>query len=115
LYEEGYKAPFVRTKKIILETETSYKQEYQIKNRSFDDKRKINSLLNDKLTNKPVAQEKVKLFKFSPINSTEGLKLLLMTDIRAKLDDINWDNVDWTDNKTVNVVLEKVVEFVNKQ
>lgn len=113
-YENGLNYPFLKTKKIVLDTENAFKEQHDSPSLNVIAKRKINErikmLLSGEALNRPVADS----FRFRKIKSGSTVKKLLASNIMSLDIGINWDKVDWQDASTVNDIMNKVINYLEQ-
>ncbi|SFD15736.1 hypothetical protein [Pseudoalteromonas denitrificans] len=111
-YESGLSLPFVKVKKVVLETESEYKSKYDKSVLNITDKTNISDEIKDRLFNKKPTEKVEKTFKVKPIKSSSTIKTLLTTNVMMLDTGIDWDNVNWEDHLDVSDTMEKVITFL---
>jgi len=111
-YESGLSYSFIKSKKIVLNSESKYKTQYQKTVLNVTDRKNINDEIKAQLTNSNYPHTLTKTFKFGSIKSLKTIKSLLTTDIRSLDLGIVWDDVDWEDYLTVSTVMATVVDYL---
>jgi hypothetical protein len=110
-YESGLSIPFVKAKKLVLDVESSYKNEHQKFSLNITDRNNINSEIKSRIWGGDNEKSSNYKYKIKPISSVNTIKSLLTTDI-TKLDiGIDWDDFDWEDKQSVNNTVSLVVDY----
>ncbi len=111
-YESGLTSPFIKVKKIVLDTESDYKEKYNKSVLNITDKKNINTQIESKLLDNKKVIPVIKTFKIPTIKSPNTIKELLTSNIMELELGIDWDNIDWENHKTVTHILSTVVGFL---
>lgn len=115
-YEQGKSRPFTKTKKDILEIENSYKVEQDKTKLNVEDKRQINkkieSLLGGAKAEKAPVKPKISL---KGINSKPIMVKILTSNLMELDTGIDWETLDWEDNRQIEKAFESVVEYLMSQ
>ena len=114
-YEDGTSRPFVSMKKLVLGEEKSYKEENNVTTLSITDKRKINRILSDLLSGALQTNKKQVYYKVKPLNSIQAIKTLLTKDVTSLDSGIDWQALDWNDNKSIASALTTLIAHLNNQ
>jgi hypothetical protein len=113
-YENGLSFPFLKTKKIVLQTEQAYKAEFNKSLLNVLDKRaielKIQSLLSGNKLEIPVNE----VFKFKKIQSRQTVKKLLTSNLQNLDMGIDWDKIDWEEPSQVSIIMDTVIDFLEQ-
>lgn len=114
-YENGHSLPFVKMKKIVLETERQYREENQCRVFNINDKRNIDQLIKDTITGGKDSRAVNKSFKINGIESVDGLKLLLQSNLLELVSEVQWEQLDWSNKESVNGALQIILKYLNDQ
>ncbi|MFT5757214.1 MAG: hypothetical protein ACI9LM_001943 [Alteromonadaceae bacterium] len=114
-YESGLSNPFIKVKKVVLDTESEYKAEHNKTLLNITDKKNINAQIESQLLDKKNVIVAKKTFKIPPIKSSSTIKELLTSNIMALELGIDWDNIDWENHTTVTHILSTVVDFLENK
>ena len=116
-YREGCSMAFVPMKKLILKIEQDYKQEVGATVLNFtgtkEIDRRIANYLNGETSTEP-SKKTTKNYRVDKLVSTNALMTLLRADVTELDTGINWDEIDWDNQKKVKETLNTLVEFLNK-
>lgn len=112
-YESGLTLPFLRVKKIVLATESEYKDTNNKAILNINDKNNISDLIHNILNDNYPKETKRRTFKIKPIKSSSALKTLLTSNVMELNTGINWHEIDWEDHKSVSDALNKISDFLN--
>lgn len=119
-YADGCTTTFVQMKKLVLQVEAGYKEEFGKKVLNINDKREIDNRIQEHISQcneskKSERSRRAVSYNINKISSVRGLKMLLTADVTTYDTGVNWDNVDWSNSKLVMQALSKVVEYLNKE
>ena len=113
-YKSGMSKPFSVVKKIVLNIEQEYKQRFDKNILTIRDKNAINSDIERTLKGEE-KQQRPRAFNIKNVTSGQTIKTLLESNIMDSSVDVNWDEIDWEDNKQINGALNKVIEFIQAE
>ena len=77
-YEQGLSNSFIKTKKLVLEVESTYKKDHQKSVLNVSDKNNINDKINSLLSGIKEPVQIQKAYKVSPIQSVTTIKTLFI-------------------------------------
>lgn len=113
-YENGLKFPFLKTKKIVLQTEHTYKNEHDKTILNVTDKRAISQKIQSLLSGDKLGEPLQEAFKFKKIQSQHTVKKLLTSNLQSLDTGIDWDNINWESATQVTEVMNNVIDFLEK-
>lgn len=113
-YENGLNLPFLKSKKIILQTEQAFKEDHNKSLLNVNDKRTINEEIKKRLYGKKAANPLPDTLKFKKIQSRHTIKKLLTSNLQDLGMEIDWDNIDWNDTTAVKVLMDSVIDFLEQ-
>jgi hypothetical protein len=113
-YENGLNYPFLKTKKIVLDTEKAFKAEQDQATLNVIAKRKINEQIKSLLSGEELKNPVSDSFRFRKIKSGNTVEKLLASNIMSLDTGINWDKIDWQDASMVNDIINKVIDYLEQ-
>lgn len=114
-YENELHWPFTKVKKVILELEAKYRQQFDKDKLNIEDRRTINETLKGIFEGNDKNQKSVKHFRVRPIANANILKRLLSCNVFELGLGIDWDSVDWQDTKLVNELIADVISHLENE
>lgn len=111
-YELGLSYPFIKTKKLVLEIETTYKNTHQKLVLNISDKKAINEAIQSALSGDKQTITTKENFKVAPIKSTDTIKALLTTNIMSLDTGISWQDINWDDRIQVSKVMNNIIKYL---
>ncbi len=113
-YHHGYAQPFIKMKKMVLSIENSYKRKHNITALNIDHKTAINQLIKKAILKESDTKPKQnpKTYRIAPITSVDVLKTLLSVNVFELELGIDWNSMDWQDNRQVNDAIAAVVSYI---
>lgn len=112
-YETGLSLPFVKVKKVVLNVESEYKVKHGKTIFNISDKRNISELIMDILKNEKKSVIVSKIEKTKNIKSLSTVKTTLSSNIKDLDTGIDWNSLDWEDQKSVTEALDSVILHLN--
>lgn len=113
-YENGLTFSFLKTKKLVLDTESAVKAEQDSPTLNVIGRRKIDARLNRLLTGEDVIAKTPQALRFKKIKSGNTVEKLLASNIMSLDTGIDWDEVDWEDPSKVNDLMNKVIDYLEQ-
>ncbi|MCO7191007.1 MULTISPECIES: hypothetical protein [unclassified Pseudoalteromonas] len=118
-YSDGCTLSLRQVKNVVLQIESQYKEELQVKQLNAVHKQDINQRISDKLNNRNTPVKKpVKPhynYKLATFNSPHIFKKFLSMNVMESDLDIDWEEIDWENTEAVNAVLKSIIEQLNKE
>jgi hypothetical protein len=113
-YESGLSSPFLKVKKLVLEVESSYKQQHGKSVLNITDKNNISETIKTRLYDKKAPKPVNTNFPIKPLKRCSTVKALLTSNVMALDTGINWDEIDWDDHANVSETLSTVLAYLEK-
>jgi hypothetical protein len=113
-YENGLNFPFLKTKKIVLQTEHAYKSEFKKTLLNVLDKREIEQKIQALLSGEKLDILVQEVFKFKKIQSRHTIQTLLTCNLQSLDMGIDWGNIDWEDSSQVTQIMNTVIDFLEQ-
>jgi hypothetical protein len=113
-YENGLTFSFLKTKKLVLDTENAVKIEQDSPALNVIGRRKIDERLKRLLAGEDITGPASHTFRFKKIKSGNTVEKLFSSNIMSLDTGINWDEIDWQDSNKVNDIMNKVIDYLEQ-
>jgi hypothetical protein len=111
-YENGLSFSFLKTKKIVLQTEQQLKIDLEKTVLNIHDKRNIDQKIKKALS--PDRSIPATLYRFKPVKSAKTIRTLLQSNIMSLPTGIKWEEINWDDASEISLIMNKVIEFLEQ-
>jgi hypothetical protein len=111
-YKSGLSLPFIKTKKIVLEVESEYKEKHKKSVLNITDKNNISDDIASRLLGQGSSKSVSHTFKIKPISSSNTIKDLLTTNVMELDTGVDWKNIDWEDHSAVKETIAAVIDYL---